>query len=153
MKLIEEVDLANTDINIFKRKFATALVLTKDHEILLQMRAEDCKSFPGCLSTFGGGIEDGETPEQALIRELREELGAQINTPDIISLGAVTEAITNHTEILYVYYWHDRSGTITGCYEGSPALFNNTTSIINHPKVMDYVIWSLDKCKSLDLLI
>lgn len=31
--------------------------------------------------TIGGGIEDFETPEQAVIRELKEESGSIIKTP------------------------------------------------------------------------
>lgn len=32
----------------------------------------------------GGGVEDGETNEQALIRECREELGVNIEVKDLI---------------------------------------------------------------------
>ena len=44
-------------------------------EVLLQLR-EDKPSipYPNCLGTFGGQIEPGETPEEALVREIREEL-------------------------------------------------------------------------------
>ncbi len=34
----------------------------------------------------GGKIEDGETPQQALIREIREELGAEIEVHDLIDV-------------------------------------------------------------------
>ncbi len=34
----------------------------------------------------GGKIEEGETPEQALVREIREELGAQIKVHDLIDV-------------------------------------------------------------------
>ena len=32
----------------------------------------------------GGKIEDGETPEQALVREIREELAAQISVMELL---------------------------------------------------------------------
>ncbi len=34
----------------------------------------------------GGKIEDGETPEQALVREIKEELGAEIEVHDLIDV-------------------------------------------------------------------
>jgi 8-oxo-dGTP diphosphatase len=150
-KLIEEVGLEQAKKTVYNRKFASAIVLTKEHKILLQLRDLD-RSFPGCVSTFGGNIEADEVPIQALIRELNEELGAKANVEDIVSFGAVTEYITNHTEIIYVYFWHDRLGTITGCYEGTALYFDNIASVLEYPKVMDYVLWLLEKSSSHGLL-
>ena len=52
---------------------AIALVDT-DSRILLAQRPEG-KSFGGYWEFPGGKIEQGETPEAALIREIREGLG------------------------------------------------------------------------------
>lgn len=43
-------------------------------EFYLQKRTMDAKINPGLLGTFGGTIEDGETPDEALLREVQEEL-------------------------------------------------------------------------------
>lgn len=55
---------------------AVALI-DKDGRVLLAQRPEG-KSMAGLWEFPGGKIEQGETPEHALIRELEEELG--INT-------------------------------------------------------------------------
>ena len=151
-KLVEVVDLEQLDKTIFKRKSVGCIVLTKVLKILLQMRGENCRSFPGCISTFGGGIEVGEESIQALVRELYQELGANVNESEVISFGAITDAVSKYTELVYVYFWHDHLGTITGCYEGSPLYFDNIESVMTHPKVMDYVLWLLVACKERGLL-
>lgn len=55
---------------------AVALI-DKDGRVLLAQRPEG-KSMAGLWEFPGGKVEPGETPEEALIRELEEELG--INT-------------------------------------------------------------------------
>ncbi len=42
--------------------------------IYLQKRSKDAKRLPGYFGFFGGVIEDNESPEQALRREMQEEL-------------------------------------------------------------------------------
>ncbi len=56
---------------------ACALVDT-DGRILLAQRPEG-KSMAGLWEFPGGKVEQGERPEETLIRELREELGIEVN--------------------------------------------------------------------------
>lgn len=42
--------------------------------VYLQKRTDDAKRLPGNIAYFGGGLEAGELPEQALMREIKEEL-------------------------------------------------------------------------------
>ncbi len=56
---------------------AAVALIDKDGRVLLAQRPEG-KSMAGLWEFPGGKIETGETPEQALVRELEEELG--INT-------------------------------------------------------------------------
>ncbi len=52
---------------------AGGLILT-DGRILLGLRAPDSKTYPNVWDIFGGHVKGEETIEEALVRELREEL-------------------------------------------------------------------------------
>ncbi len=57
--------------------FAVALaMLEREGRWLLQLR-DDIEGIvhPGCWGLFGGHLDPGERPEQAILRELREEIG------------------------------------------------------------------------------
>lgn len=57
-----------------------ALLILKNAEgkILLQKRPKDANRFPDSWGLFGGGLKLDESPEEALRREVREELGLEI---------------------------------------------------------------------------
>ena len=150
---IKIVDLAKTDEKTFEKRYVGCLVLTQNNKILLQQRGSSkWHKFPGFLSTFGGGIEVGESPIQALVRELKEELGANVVAAKVIRLGTYTEAATNYNDLVYGYFWHDRLGTITGCYEDEARYYENCAHVLTHPKVMDDVKWQLQECQNRGLL-
>lgn len=54
-----------------------AALVNESGEVLLAQRPEG-KRLAGKWEFAGGKIEDGETPETAIIRELREELGIEV---------------------------------------------------------------------------
>jgi len=50
-------------------------LIIKSNRILLGLRAPGRRNYPGVWDVFGGHVEAGESKEQALVRELQEELG------------------------------------------------------------------------------
>jgi ribosomal protein S18 acetylase RimI-like enzyme len=53
----------------------SALLLTDDGKLVAQLRDDKPElPFPNCWSTLGGRVEEGETPDAALRRELIEEI-------------------------------------------------------------------------------
>ena len=57
-----------------QQKVVAALIV-ESQKILLGLRASTRTSYPGVWDVFGGNIEPGEQQQQALVRELQEELG------------------------------------------------------------------------------
>jgi mutator protein MutT len=55
---------------------AAAIIVTEDRRFLLQLRDDKPGIwFPASWSLFGGAIEPGESPGEAVCRELKEEIG------------------------------------------------------------------------------
>jgi 8-oxo-dGTP diphosphatase len=145
--MIRLVPEQQTSLSSYNRRVVGCLILSADNKILLQQRPKDWGRFPDCLATFGGGIEKNESPIQALVRELNEELGAKVEIQDVVSLGAITEPESNYQDLIHVYFWHDKKGTITGCYEGEAVYYNSAVDALKHPKIMNDVLWLLQQCE------
>ena len=54
-----------------------SFLLIKDGQVLLEKRSEHKACDPNLVAIPGGHLEAGESPEQALLREVKEELGVQ----------------------------------------------------------------------------
>ena len=144
---IKVVDTAKTDMTSFAMHLADCVVLTHDNKLLLQYRPPSWRKTPYSMNIFGGHVEKGESPVQAVIRELNEELGAKVDPRDLISLGCVTEDFTQHTECVNIFFWHDKNNTITGCYEAEARSFDNAKDVLSNPEVMDYTRWAVKQAK------
>jgi 8-oxo-dGTP diphosphatase len=65
--------------NVLRTQGISALPINSENKILLQLRDDRPDIlYPGCWTTFGGAVEDGETPDAALYRELLEEIELEL---------------------------------------------------------------------------
>lgn len=151
-KVIKQHKLSTEEVEKFKLRFVGCLIVTQDGKILLQKRGDTWDHLPGYISGFGGRIESGENEMMTLIRELNEELGANVSESDVVKLGDITEAVTNYTELTHEFFWHDKNGSITGCYEGEAIYFDDLKDVHQNSKVMDDVRWMLQECQEKGLI-
>lgn len=149
MNSITEIDLKDIEGQIFNNRLADCVVLTHNNKILLQYRPPNWRSNPDGLNLFGGHVDEGETIMQGLLREIHEELGAEIVENEVQFIGAASEDWTNHKEFVHVYFWHDKEKKITGCFEAEARYYKSVEEAISQPKIMDYAVWALLKCQSM----
>jgi len=80
--------------------FVAAAVMKQENRILICQRARD-DDF-GLLWEFPGGkLEEGETPEQCIVREITEELGLDIRVTGIL---AVTKHNDGEQDVHFTFY-------------------------------------------------
>jgi len=80
---------------------AVALV-DSDGRVLLAQRPEG-KQLAGLWEFPGGKLEPGERPEEALIRELQEELGITVKTPCLAPLTFASHAYDDFHLLMPLY--------------------------------------------------
>lgn len=80
---------------------ACALV-DADRRVLIAQRPEG-KTFAGQWEFPGGKVEEGETPEAALIRELEEELGVSTKTACLAPLTFASHAYESFHLLMPLY--------------------------------------------------
>jgi len=66
-----------------RQRIIVCPVIQNEGEYLLCKMAADRGVFPGQWALSGGGMEPGETMEEALRREIREELGEELDITEV----------------------------------------------------------------------
>ena len=84
-------------------------------KLLLEKRPDDARSYAGYWDTPGGHIEASESPEQALLRELKEELDITLRS---YFLAAVRDHQEPSSQRLYRHHFYvakEWEGTLRPC--------------------------------------
>ena len=86
-------------------------VLIKNNKIFFQKRPKD-KAMAGLWELPGGKIENCETPEKAIKRELFEEIGIKINIKDLIPFNFISYSYIDFHLLMPIFLLKIWSGKI-----------------------------------------
>jgi len=86
-------------------------LIDADRRVLIAKRPK-CKSMAGLWEFPGGKVEDNETPENALIRELDEELGICVKQACLAPLSFVSHAYDNFHLLMPLYVCRKWQGNV-----------------------------------------
>jgi 8-oxo-dGTP pyrophosphatase MutT (NUDIX family) len=82
---------------------AAMLLIVTDGGLLMHHRDDKPEiANPDCWAGFGGAVEDGETVEEALLREVREETGLVIKDPVFLTYAVNHEGDGRLVSLFYV---------------------------------------------------
>jgi len=77
---------SSTSENVVKRKVVAAVII-RDNKILILQRGTTAPWMPEFWNLPGGMVDAGETNEQAVVREVKEETNIVISEKDVKSRG------------------------------------------------------------------
>ncbi|WP_332065938.1 8-oxo-dGTP diphosphatase MutT [Bartonella sp. CB189] len=88
-------------------------LLNKDNCVLLAERPQG-KPMAGLWEFPGGKVEQGETPEASLIRELEEEIGIQVLQNNLLPLTFASHSYETFHLLMPLYLCYHYSGVVRG---------------------------------------
>lgn len=92
---------------------AAAALIDPDGRVLIAERPAG-KTLAGLWEFPGGKVEEGERPEQALIRELAEELGLTVEEPSLAPLTFASHAYDSFHLLMPLFVCRKWTGLARG---------------------------------------
>ena len=92
----------------------------------------------GKWNGLGGKLEDGESPEECVIREVKEESGLDITNPTLKGILTFPKFDEVDDWMVFVFVSNEFSGKLSECDEG-------VLEWIDNEKVMSLNLWGGDK--------
>ena len=107
------------------------VLIDRDGRVLLSQRPSG-KSMAGLWEFPGGKVENGEVPEEALIRELKEELGIDTWSSCLAPLSFASHSYEDFHLLMPVFVCRKRVGSPTPM-EGQALKWVNRDKLKDYP--------------------
>ena len=95
-----------------KRLIALLALVNEKNEVLISLRKHK-KEYDGYWEFPGGKVEESETIEQGIVREIKEELDLEISNNCIAPLTFAVDQHRTSETILFLYICRKWEGSIT----------------------------------------
>jgi 8-oxo-dGTP diphosphatase len=122
-----------------KRVAATlCYVRSRGKVLMLHRNKKEGDVHRGKWNGLGGKLEPGESPEECVIREVREESGLRISKPRLRGVLTFPEFKPGEDWLVFLYTADSYEGTLGPCPEGD-------LEWIDAAKVLDLNLWEGDR--------
>ncbi len=120
-------------------KLATLCYIKRNnHTLMLHRIKKENDMHAGKWNGLGGKLEAGESPEECVIREVREESGLEIRNPQLKGVLTFPEFSKGEDWYVFVFTADDFSGTMIESSEGH-------LEWISDDRLLDLPLWDGDK--------
>ncbi len=112
-------------MKVQRLRIAAYALLHDNGRVLLCRLSKELPEWEGCWTLPGGGLEFGESPEEAVVREVEEETGLKIKVKNVAGIDSIVVKrdyedfqgirIIYHADIIGGELRHELSGSTDRC--------------------------------------